>query len=153
MDNNSRSAAGSNESDAKIAHEYIKDILPFSYQKCLSCGNRTDLTCVRCSYCYSCHWKKEKVERRLIDDKISEIFPSPFLRSEKKALVNSEIHRQQQLLPEKPKQQLVVDVNGRITEPVCTYHGCDHKFSDHGLRNRKCKHPSNKALGVFNKYL
>jgi hypothetical protein len=94
MDNSNRSA-GSNESDTKTAHEYIRDILPFRYQKCISCGNRTDLTCVRCSYCYSCHWKKEKEERRLVEDKISEIFPSSFLRSGKKAPIKREVQPQQ----------------------------------------------------------
>jgi hypothetical protein len=59
---------------------------------------------------------------------------------------------QQELSPEKPKRQLIVDVHGRISEPVCTYRGCDHKFSDHGFGGCRCKHPSNKALGVFNKY-
>src|SRR5918992_5097616 len=54
---NIHSAAESKESGTKIAHEYIRDILPFSYQECTSCGNRTDLTCIRCGYCYSCHWK------------------------------------------------------------------------------------------------
>jgi hypothetical protein len=54
---------------------------------------------VRCSYCYSCHWKKEKEERRLVEDKISEFFPSPFLRSEKKEPTKKEV--QQQLIPEK----------------------------------------------------
>jgi hypothetical protein len=146
MYNNSYSAAGPNEPGAKTAHEYIRDILPFRYQRCISCGNRTDLTCVRCSYCYSCHWKKEKEERRLVEDRISEVFPSPFLRSGGKATVKSKV--QQRLIPDKPKRQLVVDVHGRTAEPVCTYHGCDHKFSDHGFGNCKCKHPSNKALGV-----
>jgi hypothetical protein len=151
MDTNSYSAVGPNEPDAKTAHEYIRDILPFKYQRCISCGNRTDLTCVRCSYCYSCHWKKEKEERRLVEDKISEIFPSPFLRSGNKASEKKEA--QQQLIPEKQSPLMVVDVHGRTTEPVCTYHGCDHKFSDHGFGGCKCRHPSNKALGVFNKYL
>jgi hypothetical protein len=150
MDNNSHSAAGSNEPGTKTAHEYIRDILPFRYQKCISCGNRTDLTCVRCSYCYSCHWKKEKEERRLFEDRISEIFPSPFLRSGKKAPIKTGV--QHQLLPEKPKRQLVVDVHGRTSEPVCTYHGCDHKFSDHGFGGCKCKHPTNKALGIFMRF-
>jgi hypothetical protein len=150
MYNNSHSAAGPNESGVKTAHEYIRDILPFRYQKCISCGNRTDLTCVRCSYCYSCHWKKEKEERRLVEDKISEIFPSPFLRSGKKVSIENEV--QQQPLPARPKRQLIVDVHGRTSEPICSYHGCDHNFSVHGLVNCKCKHPTNRTLGVFTKY-
>jgi hypothetical protein len=74
-----------------------------------------------------------------------------FLHSGKKVPTRKEV--QQQLLTEKPKRQLVVDVNGRTSEPRCTYHGCDHKFSVHGVGQCKCKHPSNKAIGAFNKYL
>jgi hypothetical protein len=146
MDSNNHLVGGSNDSGTKTAHEFIRDILPFRYHECISCGNRTDLTCIRCGYCYSCHWKKEKEERRLLEDKISEIFPSSFLYSVKKAPIKK------QLLPEKSKRQLIVDVHGRTSEPVCTYHGCDHKFSLHGLGNCKCKHPTNKTLGVFTKY-
>ena len=43
-------------------HEYIRDTLYFRYQDCISCGNRTGFTCIKCGYCYSCHWKKEQVE-------------------------------------------------------------------------------------------
>jgi hypothetical protein len=112
MYNNSHSAAGPNESGVKTAHEYIRDILPFRYQKCISCGNRTDLTCVRCSYCYSCHWKKEKEERRLVEDKISEIFPSPLWEKSTK-------EAQQQLIPEKPMRQLMHMVE-RLNQYVVT---------------------------------
>ena len=89
----------------KTPHEYIRDILPFRYQECISCSNRTDLTCVRCGYCYSCHWKKENEERRLLEDKISEIFPSPSLISnrknrltEKEAKEEAQQHQQQLLV-------------------------------------------------------
>ena len=144
MDNNNHSAAGPNELGTKSAHEYIRDILPFRYQECSSCGNRTDLTCIRCGYCYSCHWKKEKEERRLLEDKIAGIFPSP-MYSFKKVQIEKVVEQPQQ-------QRLIIDVQGRTSEPICSYHGCDHKFSVHGVGRCRCKHPSNKALGVFNKY-
>jgi hypothetical protein len=151
MDNNNHSAAGSNELGTKTAHEYIRDILPFQYQECISCGNRTDLTCIRCSYCYSCHWKKEKEERRLLEDKIAQIFPSPASYAIKKVPMEKVL--EQQPLQESRQQRLIIDVQGRISEPICSYHGCDHKFSVHGVGHCKCKHPWNKALGAFNKYL
>jgi hypothetical protein len=43
-------------------HEYIRDTISFKYQNCISCGRRTGFTCIKCGYCYSCHWKKEQVE-------------------------------------------------------------------------------------------
>ncbi|MDQ3840217.1 MAG: hypothetical protein M3297_13230 [Thermoproteota archaeon] len=148
---------------SKTPHEYIREILPFRYQECISCGNRTDLTCMRCGYCYSCHWKKEKEERRLLDDKISKIFsPSSLISNRKNQLIEKEAkeEEQQQSLPEQKPQQhqhqhqqlIVVDVYGKTSEPICTFHGCDHKFSAHGLSNCKCKHPTNKTIGVFTKY-
>ncbi|MGC2561578.1 MAG: hypothetical protein WA326_01080 [Nitrososphaeraceae archaeon] len=50
--------------------------------------------------------------------------------------------------------QIIVDVHGRISEPICTYYRCRHKFSLHGPNSHscKCKHPMNKTLGVFMKY-
>jgi hypothetical protein len=151
MDNNNRSVAESKELGTKTAHEYIREILPFRYQECSSCGNRTGLTCIRCGYCYSCHWKKEKEERRLLEDKITEIFPSPMYSAIKKVPMEKVL--EQQPLQESRQQRLIIDVQGRISEPICSYHGCDHKFSVHGVGQCKCKHPSNKALGAFNKYL
>jgi hypothetical protein len=45
-----------------------------------------------------------------------------------------EVVKQQPSL-EKRKVQLVVDVHGRISETICTYYGCDHRFSAHGVRD------------------
>jgi hypothetical protein len=95
-----------------------------------------------------CHWKKEKEERRLLESKISEIFPSPF--NYQRRLVEKEVP--QQPLPDRPKRQLIVDVHGRTSEPICSYHRCDHKFSLHGSRRCRCKHPTNKALGIQVRY-
>ena len=47
--------------------------------------------------------------------------------------IKEEVKQQPSL--EKQKSQLVVDVSGRISEAICTYHGCDHKFSYHGVRD------------------
>jgi hypothetical protein len=45
----------------------------------------------------------------------------------------------------------VIDVFGKETEPICDYLRCHHKFSEHGLRIRKCqcKHPRNSAAGAY----
>lgn len=143
MDNNNNlSIAESKEARTKTAHEYIRDILPFSYRDCISCGNRTDLACIRCGYCYSCHWKKERAEKRLLEEKLSEIFPSPSYYAKKKVTIEKEV---QQPSFEKRLSQLVVDVFGRTSEPICRYHGCEHQTSLHGLGSCKCKHPSNKT--------
>jgi hypothetical protein len=45
----------------------------------------------------------------------------------------------------------VIDVFGKETEPICDYLRCHHKFSEHGLRIRRCqcKHPRNSAAGAY----
>ena len=43
-------------------HEYLRDTLGSNYVECLSCKKRNLFTCVKCRYCWSCHWKKEKEE-------------------------------------------------------------------------------------------
>ena len=102
---NIHSAAESKETDTKIAHEYIRDILPFRYQQCTSCGNRTDLTCIRCGYCYSCHWKKEEEERNHLQNKIAEVFSSPVYYAIKK-VPKEKVLGQQQPLQESRQQRL-----------------------------------------------
>jgi hypothetical protein len=47
-------------------HEYTREAVLIRYQNCVSCQNRTEFTCIKCSYCYSCHWKKEKKEKNFL---------------------------------------------------------------------------------------
>ena len=44
-------------------HEYIRETSSWKYDVCKCCDYRTSFTCVRCKYCWSCHWKKERLER------------------------------------------------------------------------------------------
>jgi hypothetical protein len=57
-------------------HEYIRDIVSFRYQDCISCGHRTEFTCVKCGYCYSCHWKKEQIEEIELRDSLKDFYTS-----------------------------------------------------------------------------
>ena len=41
-------------------HEYLRDSLASKYVECFSCKKRNLFACVKCKYCWSCHWKKEK---------------------------------------------------------------------------------------------
>ncbi len=52
------------KSTPSTSHEYLRDTLSFRYQECKSCRNRTELTCIKCGFCYSCHWKKEELEKK-----------------------------------------------------------------------------------------
>ena len=43
-------------------HEYLRNI---GYQYCNCCKNRTQFTCVKCGFCWSCHWLKEEMEKKI----------------------------------------------------------------------------------------
>jgi hypothetical protein len=137
------------KSGQKASHEYIRDTLTFRYKECILCRNRTNLTCIKCGYCYSCHRKEEEVERTGRKNEHAKDLPSPHRIDQYHSLDREE---QQEL--EQPNQ-IIVDVHGRISEPICTYYRCRHKFSLHGSGSHscKCKHPMNKILGVSMKYL
>jgi hypothetical protein len=152
-------------------HEYERDTLSYRYQECKSCRNRTQLTCIKCGFCYSCHWKKEEVERREFRNKLDSIYSSlPSFSSSKprdgsttttaaEEEDDDELKQQNEEEQEQEteqSQEMIVDVFGQKSEPICTYHRCHHKFSLHGLGRSykcKCKHPMNKTLGVFKRYL
>ena len=46
-----------------------------------------------------------------------------------------------------------LNVLGQPAEPICTYYRCHHKFSLHGSRRCRCKHPTNRTLGIQVRYL
>ncbi|MGB6591919.1 MAG: hypothetical protein WBE68_10470 [Candidatus Nitrosopolaris sp.] len=64
-----------------------------------------------------------------------------------------ESDEQQEYILDKQDQYLrtnAIDVFGKETEPIYDYLRC-HKFSEHGLKIRKCqcKHPRNSAAGAY----
>ena len=146
-------SATESKSGTRTPHEYIRDTISFRFRDCKFCGARTELTCIKCGFCYSCHWKKEEEEKRLLGNKLGEIFPPSLSSTGKSRLIDREA---KQSIPssssqQQHQQQLIVDVHGRTSEPICTYYRCNHKFSVHGQEGRnacKCKHPTNKAHGV-----
>ena len=134
-------------------HEYIKDSLSFRYKNCISCRNRTQYTCIKCGYCYSCHWKREQLEESEQRDNLKDFYVS-MSKADKDN--HQEAHRQYDTSEKDHHQQIqglekwgtLVDVLGQPAEPICMYYRCHHKFSLHGTRNCRCKHPMNKTLGI-----
>ena len=57
-------------------HEYTGESLSFRYQNCISCHRRTEFTCVKCGYCYSCHWRKEQIEEIELRDHLKDFYVS-----------------------------------------------------------------------------
>jgi hypothetical protein len=76
----------------------------------------------------------------------SELPASSLIKPSDEGENNELLGRQDQFL-----RTNVIDVFGKETEPICDYLRCHHKFSEHGLRIRKCqcKHPSNSAAGAY----
>jgi hypothetical protein len=126
-------------------HEYLRDTLVYRYRECKSCTNRSGFTCIKCGFCWSCHWKMDQVDR---DNKILPLVP--LFGNHSKSVVAGEKKHRKQVLLESPTITSVIDVYGEEAEPICDYLKCHHKLSVHGLRTRgcRCKHPQNIAVGV-----
>jgi hypothetical protein len=87
-------------------HEYLRDTLSLTYKECKSCTTRTELTCIKCGLCWSCHWLMEQMDK----NKLSASSQS------------SDGAEQDQYL-----RTNVIDVFGKETEPICDYLRCHHK--------------------------
>jgi hypothetical protein len=44
-------------------HEYFTEYPPLSYRVCADCEKRTPHICLKCNYCFSCHYKVERLEK------------------------------------------------------------------------------------------
>jgi hypothetical protein len=140
-------------------HEYIRDSFSSEYKNCISCGNRTEYTCIKCGYCYSCHWKREQLEEIEQRDNLKDFYVSMSKANKDNHQEKSKTHRQYDMSEEDHHQQIqglekwgTLDVLGQPAEPICTYYRCHHKFSLHGTRSCRCKHPMNKTLGISVRY-
>ena len=92
--------------------------------------------------------EKLNVKMQLLEDRLNE---NSYSSSTSTSSTTNELSYKE--IPQK-QPQLIIDVFGKETEPICTYNRCRHKFSLHGLSTHgcRCKHPRNKTLGVFMKY-
>jgi hypothetical protein len=57
-------------------HEYTGEAPSLRYQDCISCHRGTEFTCVKCGYCYSCHWKREQIEEIELRDSLKDLYVS-----------------------------------------------------------------------------
>src|ERR671915_829687 len=128
-------------------HEYTGEALSLRYQDCISCHRRTEFTCVKCGYCYSCHWRKEQIEEIELRDRLKDFYVSLSKASNDDDSQKQKLEQYEVNDPELGKWG-TLNVFGQPAEPICTYYRCHHKFSLHGSRRCRCKHPINKALGT-----
>jgi hypothetical protein len=134
-----------------MSHDYLRDTLVLSYNECKACGNRTQFACIRCRNYYSCHWKKEKLEKVRLEPLV--MSNPTFLEKYPQHTIIEQSHLQQMITEQQQQhkeQTKVINVFGQQTEPICNYHTCHHKFSLHGHNTSvcKCNHPQNDTTGV-----
>ena len=70
----------------------------------------------------------------------------------KDELTDKEKQKEAEQSLEQKKQQLIMDVFGQVSEPICTFYRCHHKFLLHGSSRCRCKHPTNRTLGISMRY-
>jgi hypothetical protein len=134
-------------------HEYTGESISLRYQDCISCHRRTEFTCVKCGYCYSCHWKREQVEEIQLRDNLKDFYAS-LSRASNNDSQKPELQQAGTTSRDQRTEKWgTLNVLGQPAEPICTYYRCHHKFSLHGSRRCRCKHPTNKTLGIQVRYL
>jgi hypothetical protein len=152
MESPSSVHTGEEQQRLPTPHEYTGESLSLRYQDCISCHRRTEFTCVKCGYCYSCHWKREQIEEIDLRDRLKDFYVSVSKGNDdekQKPLMKQDKVKDEEI----GKWRRTLDVLGQPAEPICNYYGCHHKFSLHGSRRCRCKHPTNKALGIEVRYL
>jgi hypothetical protein len=146
-------------------HEYIRETSSWKYEICKCCDYRTSFTCIRCKYCWSCHWKKERLEG-------NELFRERIVPYEKQRRASGEATNSKlvtgvsrlRLKQEKmgivkqqsPPTKAMINVFGEEEpDPICNYLNCNHAFSLHKDRKNHCKgaacncrHPQNSVIGL-----
>jgi hypothetical protein len=137
-------------------HEYLRDSLDSNYRERNSCKNRTEFRCIKCGFCWSCHWKVEQMDKINFFDRqlVREIAKSDPLSLSHSMVINQAGEKYKQHMLEQtdhyPLMAKAVDVFGKEVEPICDYLRCHHKLSVHGLSSGKCrcKHPQNATIGA-----
>ena len=119
--------------------------------------NKTEFTCIKCGYCYSCHWKIEQLEEIELRDNLKDFYISMSkVNNNKDNNQKSKVREQDCAAKDDQVQRSekwgTLNVLGQPAEPICTYYRCHHKFSLHGTRSCRCKHPMNKTLGILVRY-
>jgi hypothetical protein len=132
-------------------HDYLRDTIVSTYRECTYCKSRTQFACIKCGYCYSCHWKKEELDK-VRSESLATTANSAFLEKHSQAaIIIAEQSSSQQQRQHQQQQTKVIDVCGQQIEPICNYRTCHHIFSVHGHKTHicKCRHPINYTIGVF----
>ena len=133
-------------------HEYTGESISVRYQTCVSCHRSTEFTCVKCGYCYSCHWKREQVEEIQLRDNLKDFYAS-LSRTSNNDSQKPELQQAGTTSRDQRTEKWgTLNVLGQPAEPICTYYRCHHKFSLHGSSRCRFRHTTNKSLEIFMRY-
>lgn len=144
-------------------HEYLRETLSWKYDVCRSCDYRTPFTCIWCKYCWSCHRKKEHLEKNKLTKKRIEQYRKWQVEKDS-GISNTLAINMSRLQKERmetvqsiqsPPQKVMINVFGEEEpDPICNYLNCSHTFSMHENSNVRCKgtcgcrHPQNSVTGL-----
>jgi hypothetical protein len=140
------------ESERKVLNECLRNSMNFRKQNVNLAKIEPNSLTKKDGLIYSYQWmtdvKMQLLVNRFIEFSSLLCLASSSTPSKTNESTDKEIQEKQQ------QPQLIIDVFGQETEPICTYYRCRHKFSLHGLNTHgcRCKHPMNKTLGVFMRY-
>lgn len=137
------------ESGRKILNEYLRN---FRNQNVNLAKIELNSLTKKDGLIYSYQWMTD-VEMQLLVNRFVE-FPSLLCLASSSTPSKTNESADKEIQEKQQQPQLIIDVFGQETEPICTYYRCRHKFSLHGLNTHgcRCKHPMNKTLGVFMRY-
>jgi hypothetical protein len=105
-----------------LPHEYLREMLSIKYQECKSCTNRTQLACIKCGYCYTCHWKeeeREKEKRREFNLNNSYLKKNDDSNNASSSTTSMVEVREIAVQQYSNKANIIIDVFGQKIEPIC----------------------------------
>src|SRR5919109_3177587 len=100
-------------------HEYTREAFSLRrQQECVSCGHRTEFTCIKCRYCYSCHWKREQIEEVESRDRLKDFYASLSKHPNNDGKQKPRL-QQDEVNDHGLQKWSTLDVLGQPAEPIC----------------------------------
>ena len=114
-------------SNELVQHDFPRGTIVSTYKERIYYKGRTQFTGIECRCCYSCHWKKEELDKVELERANSQIvWKYPQLTAIR--------------IEQPSEEKLALDVYGQQIELICNHEICNHRC--------KCRHPINYATRV-----
>src|SRR5919199_6421145 len=100
-------------SNGLVQHDFLRGTIVSTYKQCVYCKGRTQFTGIKCRCCYSCHWKKEELDKVESEGANSQIvWKCPQLTAKR--------------IEQPSEEKVALDVYGQQIELIC-----NHEFSEY----------------------